>query len=207
MQGPLAVLACALFGLHCPEDPTPPIGDASPDIAASISAPSIAMEAVKPAKMRAGFPFDPECRVQPPQELEPHFVAAARVHPGPTDCELALQAFAESSFRVDAVSPAGAIGVSQFMPATAEEFGIDPWDPRESIMAQAEYVIWCRARWDPEIGGRTDFDIRALGLGCYNHGAGNMYRSRREHGWNRYHEARPVLPGETVDYVRKIEGR
>jgi surface antigen len=36
---------------------------------------------------------------------------------------------AESGFNPHAVSPAGAIGIAQFMPATAAGLGINPWDP------------------------------------------------------------------------------
>ena len=80
---------------------------------------------------------------------------------------------------MDAVSPAGAIGVSQFMPATAcKGLGIDPWNPKESIEAQAKYVLWQRSGWTPpDFGGRTGEDIKGLGLGGYNWGRGSMYKS------------------------------
>ncbi|MGF6599782.1 hypothetical protein P3T23_004516 [Paraburkholderia sp. GAS448] len=46
----------------------------------------------------------------------------------------------ESGFNPDAVSPAGAVGISQFMPGTAKQYGIDPRDPAQSIDAQARMM-------------------------------------------------------------------
>ena len=47
----------------------------------------------------------------------------------------------ESSFRPNAVSPAGAQGVAQFMPGTANERGlIDPFDPASAIPASARFL-------------------------------------------------------------------
>lgn len=46
---------------------------------------------------------------------------------------LAAQGLAESGFNPNAVSPAGAQGIAQFMPGTAAEYGIDPMDPVQAI--------------------------------------------------------------------------
>jgi len=44
----------------------------------------------------------------------------------------------ESRFDIKAVSPAGAQGVAQFMPATAKRRGLaDPFDPEQAIPASA----------------------------------------------------------------------
>src|SRR5688500_2266456 len=44
----------------------------------------------------------------------------------------------ESSFRTTVISPAGAQGVAQFMPGTAQERGLaDPFDPEQAIPAAA----------------------------------------------------------------------
>lgn len=49
----------------------------------------------------------------------------------------------ESSGRTDAVSGAGAQGLMQLMPATAERFGVtDPFDPRQNIRGGAAYLAW-----------------------------------------------------------------
>jgi hypothetical protein len=54
---------------------------------------------------------------------------------------LAAQLMAESNFNPFAVSPAGAEGIAQFMPATAASYGLaDPFDPVEAIDAQAHLM-------------------------------------------------------------------
>jgi hypothetical protein len=54
---------------------------------------------------------------------------------------LAAQLMAESGFDPRAVSPAGALGIAQFMPATARSYGLrDPFDPIASIDAQAHLM-------------------------------------------------------------------
>jgi soluble lytic murein transglycosylase-like protein len=54
---------------------------------------------------------------------------------------LAAQLMAESNFNPFAVSPAGAQGIAQFMPTTAQAYGLaDPFDPAASIDAQAHLM-------------------------------------------------------------------
>ena len=54
---------------------------------------------------------------------------------------LAAQLLAESNFDPFAVSPAGAQGIAQFMPATAAAYGLaDPFDPVAAIDAQAHLM-------------------------------------------------------------------
>ena len=52
---------------------------------------------------------------------------------------LAAQINAESSFNPKAVSPAGALGIAQFMPGTAKAMGVDPWNPQSAIDGMARY--------------------------------------------------------------------
>ena len=154
-------------------------------------------------KRPTGFPED--CPVQPPPPFDAYFAAAARNVQAASACELAKQSWCESRFDPKAVSYTGDIGIAQFQPATAEELGIDPWDPRESIFGMARYVAWSRARWDPGLGGRTYEDIAKLGNATYQRGFGIMLRSQKEHGWVRYEEADPVMPKITKHYVMCIE--
>jgi hypothetical protein len=75
----------------------------------------------------------------PPQYGEAILRSAGRwnVSPG----LLAAQLMAESGFNPRAVSPAGALGIAQFMPATARSYGLrDPFDPMAAIDAQAHLV-------------------------------------------------------------------
>lgn len=52
-------------------------------------------------------------------------------------------AFIESSYRTDAVSPVGAKGMFQFMPATAKEYGVeDPFDFEQSVDGAARFMKW-----------------------------------------------------------------
>src|SRR5688500_9370165 len=54
----------------------------------------------------------------------------------------------ESSFRTTVISPAGAQGVAQFMPGTAQERGLaDPFDPEQAIPAAAHLLSDLRAQF------------------------------------------------------------
>ena len=54
---------------------------------------------------------------------------------------LAAQLYAESNFNPFAQSPAGAQGIAQFMPGTADAYGLsNPFDPDAAIDAQAHLM-------------------------------------------------------------------
>src|SRR5208283_4080538 len=54
----------------------------------------------------------------------------------------------ESSFRPDTISPAGAQGIAQFMPKTADERGLaNPFDPEEAIPKSAELLADLKQRF------------------------------------------------------------
>lgn len=71
----------------------------------------------------------------PPQYQNDIIVASQRWDISPAI--LAAQIEQESSFRPNAVSSAGAIGISQFMPETARSLGIDPFNTSQAIDAMA----------------------------------------------------------------------
>ena len=76
---------------------------------------------------------------------------------------LAAQIQAESGFDPRAVSPAGARGIAQFMPATARSYGLDdPFDPGAAIDAQAHLMRDLLRR----------FASVPLALAAYNAGPG-----------------------------------
>lgn len=76
---------------------------------------------------------------------------------------------AESNFNANDVSSAGAMGVMQLMPSTAESLGVDdPYDPRQNIMGGAK----CIAQKLKEFNG----DVK-LALAAYNAGSGAVRRS------------------------------
>jgi transglycosylase-like protein with SLT domain/D-alanyl-D-alanine carboxypeptidase-like protein len=78
---------------------------------------------------------------------------------------LAAQLYAESNFNPFARSPAGAQGIAQFMPGTAEAIGLaDPFDPGAAIDAQAHLMR--------DLLGR--FGSVPLALAAYNAGPGTV---------------------------------
>lgn len=92
---------------------------------------------------------------------EPVLRSAARwnVSPG----LLAAQLMAESGFNPRAVSPAGALGIAQFIPSTARSYRLsDPFDPVASIDAQAHLMSDLLRR----------FHSVPLALAAYNAGPG-----------------------------------
>ena len=95
----------------------------------------------------------------------------------------------ESAFRPRAVSPAGALGVAQFMPGTASERGLaDPFDPAAAIPASARLLADLERR----------FGNLGLAAAAYNAGPNALA------GW--LAGSRPFLPVETLDYVLAITG-
>ncbi len=66
-------------------------------------------------------------------------IEAAAERNGLDPAYLAAAIWSESSFQPQVVSSAGAIGMGQLMPATAEYLGVDPWDPAQNIDGSARY--------------------------------------------------------------------
>jgi len=94
----------------------------------------------------------------------------------------------ESAFRTDAVSPAGAQGVAQFMPGTASARGVvDPFDPASAIPASAKYLA--------ELARK--FGNLGLAAAAYNAG---------ETAVDSWLDDKRELPFETQDYVLAITG-
>lgn len=78
-------------------------------------------------------------------------------------------AFIESSFRPNATSRCGAMGIMQLMPSAAKQYGaVDPYDPRQNIMAGAKILSTFLKRY----GG----DIEKT-LAAYNAGPGNVKKA------------------------------
>jgi hypothetical protein len=98
---------------------------------------------------------------------------------------------AESDFQVRAVSPAGAQGLMQLMPATARDLGVeDPFDIDQNIDGGAKYL---RSMLD-QFGG----DLK-LALSAYNAGPGNVIKFK---GQVPFSETRAY-----IDRVMRFAGR
>ena len=110
--------------------------------------------------------------------------AAARRHGIPEDLFLRLVQ-QESGWNPEAVSHAGAIGLAQLMPGTADLLGVDPRDPTANLEGGARYLAMqyrTFRRWDHA-------------LAAYNAGPEAV----------REHDGIPPY-AETQDYVRIILG-
>jgi soluble lytic murein transglycosylase-like protein len=150
---------------------------------------------------RAADQYNDSYRLQPPRAEPPAGVSpawtgrydgpwlevardAARRHGVPEDLFLRLVQ-QESGWNTGAVSPKGALGLSQLMPGTAELLGVDPLDPEENLEGGARYL---RMQYNL-------FGTWPLALAAYNAGPGAV----EEHGG--------IPPfAETETYVQVIWG-
>lgn len=103
---------------------------------------------------------------------------------------LAKLLHAESSFDPAIISgqrksTVGAVGIAQFMPATAAELGVNPTDPMSAIDGAGRYLSQLYAKFGnwPEA------------IAAYNWGQGNVSK-----------KGLAKAPQETIDYVQKIAG-
>ena len=114
--------------------------------------------------------------------------------------EFVWQAEAESTFNPAARSPVGAAGLYQFMPATAQQFGLSlsPVDERldalKNAKAAAKYLKILRGR----------FGNWPLAFAAYNCGEGRVSKTLRSTGGRTFDDIHDKLPAETRMYVPKI---
>lgn len=116
--------------------------------------------------------------------------------------ELAALPLVESAFEPQAISPAGAVGLWQLMPATARRFGLtvdasrdERLDPRKSTEAATRYLHWLHEY----------FQDWPLALAAYNCGEGAMNSFLRRYGATSLAElstaGRDTVPQETLRFV------
>lgn len=167
---------------------------------------------------KPGAPKPPPQTSQPPEFSQPYWdqVIAKRARPKSADRylpvfkkafiskgvppELAWLSEVESSLNLNARSPVGAYGPFQFMPATAERFGLrigspdERSHPRKSAEAAASYlaILYKQFRSWP------------LALAAYNAGEGRVARALKAAGASTFEEVSTSLPTETRMYVPKV---
>ena len=142
------------------------------------------------AALMSHNPLAPTVQAVPNQS----YVALARqdaVNAGINPTWFVKQIQQESGFDPNAVSPAGAIGIAQFMPATAESMGIDPHDPEASLKAAAHL----------DAANLAHYGSEEKALAAYNAGSGTVDSAIAQCGtaWE------SCLPHETQVYISAIE--
>jgi hypothetical protein len=100
----------------------------------------------------------------------------------------------ESGMNPDAVNPrSGAQGLMQFMPGTAAQYNIDPFNPLASIGGAGQFFADLQKHYKGNL---------AEELAAYNWGQGNVDAAIKKRGkdWGQ------LAPEETREYVYKITG-
>lgn len=101
---------------------------------------------------------------------------------------------AESAYRPNALSRAGAQGLMQLIPATAKRFGVDdPFNPNQNIQGGVQYLAWLLKRYSNDL---------TLASAAYNAGEGAVDRYK---GVPPYKETRNyvVRVGQLAERYRK----
>jgi soluble lytic murein transglycosylase-like protein len=93
----------------------------------------------------------------------------------------------ESAYQPNAVSPKGAVGLMQLMPATAKAYGADARDPAQNLEAGTRHLRDLLVQYDGD---------SARALAAYNAGAGAV---------NKYNGVPPY--SETQNYVYRVINR
>lgn len=140
-----------------------------------------------------------------PAEYVSDVQRAGNICPEITPALIAAQIEAESGWNPTAISPAGAQGISQFMPATWSAVGkdgdgdgrADVLNPRDAIFTQGHYMCdQVKNVASYKSSGAITGDIIELTLAAYNAGIGNVLA----------HRGIPNF-GETRAYITRIMER
>ncbi len=167
-----------------------------------------------------------ETRARAAQEAEPPVVATVERDTRPTipldwDSKLSPQAWSliqqsfesegvpfelvlgwvESRFEPEAVSPKGARGVWQLMPATARQYGLEVSEKRDerSYLLPSTHVA---ARYLADLNRR--FGDWQLALAAYNAGPERVEAAMARAGSRDFWALRPWLPRETREFVPAV---
>lgn len=198
-------LAFLFTGFVAAQTPTPPPTQQAVGQAASIVAMQAAVEKQKTAvraQVGASTPTDgffttgwtspasisiptfvPTCPAMPTDNLKPLVAEAAKSQGVQPELVMAVMK-RESAFYPCALSDKGAIGLMQLMPEVAQQFNVDPLDPKQNISGGTQYLKQLMTRYKGDV---------KLTLAAYNAGP---QRVDAEKGV-------PDIP-ETTDYVDAI---
>jgi soluble lytic murein transglycosylase-like protein len=147
-------------------------------------------EYVKPVPAPASIPTPepvPATAGRTPQELLDDAAALHGLQPE----FVRSVASVESAFKVNALSPKGAIGLMQLMPGTAADLGVDAKDPKQNAEAGTRYLRQLLEKYKDHPDGLR------LALAAYNAGPGAVDKYKRN-----------VPPyRETQAYVEKVVRR
>lgn len=119
------------------------------------------------------------------ESMDAIFAEAAQKYEVPLNLLKAL-AWVESNFEEKVVSGAGAMGVMQLMPKTAEAMGVkDPFDARDNIMGGAKLMGQLLKQYNGDID---------LALAAYGAGSGAVQK----------YGGVPPYP-ETINHIKKVK--
>ena len=181
---PISTAAAFAYSRHHPPTPLPALafaaltGPAAPDADVVSDGPLAPAIDIEPGELQ-GFSRDSLCNA---------IVAVARANdlPVPFFANLIWQ---ESNFHLGSISPAGALGIAQFMPETAIDHGvINPFEPIHALFSAGKLLRKLKAQYGN------------LGLAAAAYNAG----PQRVNAWLAEHR---TLPGETRAYVVRITGQ
>ena len=100
---------------------------------------------------------------------------------------------AESAFYTKARSRAGALGLMQLMPQTAERFGVlDPFDPRQNITGGVKYLRWLMNAFQGDL---------PRVVAAYNSGENNVIKYK---GIPPFAETRAYVPRVMNLYAKRL---
>jgi soluble lytic murein transglycosylase-like protein len=144
-------------------------GRSGPDMPRAVAVPTAA------PKLIAFFEVSPDYK-----QVQHHLRAASRAHGVDIELLKALIA-AESGFDASAVSPKGAVGLMQIMPATAQRWGVkgDPKTSIEEKLADPAVNIKAGTRYLRYLLDRFRGNLE-LALAAYNAGEGSVIRAGRQ---------------------------
>ncbi len=144
-------------------------------------------EYAPPPPAPAARPSDQQA-VHPVENLSPQeLITRAALRAGLPPEFVHSVARAESAYQPGAISPKGAIGLMQLMPATAAELNVNPYDPAENAEGGARYLRELLLKYE------NDPNQVSKAVAAYNAGPGAV---------DKYHGIPPYR--ETVQYVNRV---